>query len=98
MAIQTPGSFIPQQFKNPANPEIHRQTTGEEIWRDTDGKVDVFIAGVDTGGEVTGVGKALKKKNSNIKIIAVEPFDSPVLFGAAVFAATQIAKRPEYKA
>jgi cysteine synthase len=153
LAAQTPGSFIPQQFKNPANPEIHRQTTAEEIWRDTDGKVDVFIAGVGTGGTVTGVGEGLKKKNPNIKIIAVEPFDSPVLSGgnsgphkiqgigagfvpdifnrdvideifkvkndeafetsrllakyegllvgissgAAVFAATQIAKRPEYK-
>lgn len=153
LAAQTPGSFIPQQFKNPANPEIHRQTTAEEIWRDTDGKVDVFIAGVGTGGTITGVGEGLKKKNPNIKIIAVEPFDSPVLSGgasgphkiqgigagfvpdifnrdvideifkvkndeafetsralakyegllvgissgAAVFAATQIAKRPEYK-
>jgi cysteine synthase A len=153
LAAQTPGSFIPQQFKNPANPGIHRQTTAEEIWRDTDGKVDVFIAGVGTGGTVTGVGEGLKKKNPNIKIIAVEPFDSPVLSGgnsgphkiqgigagfvpdifnrdvideifkvkndeafetsrllakyegllvgissgAAVFAATQIAKRPEYK-
>lgn len=153
LAAQTPGSFIPQQFKNPANPEIHRQTTAEEIWRDTDGKVDVFIAGVGTGGTVTGVGEGLKKKNPNIKIIAVEPFDSPVLSGgasgphkiqgigagfvpdifnrdvideifkvkndeafetsralakyegllvgissgASVFAATQIAKRPEYK-
>lgn len=153
LSAQTPGSFIPQQFKNPANPEIHRQTTAEEIWRDTDGKVDVFIAGVGTGGTVTGVGEGLKKKNPNIKIIAVEPFDSPVLSGgtsgphkiqgigagfvpdifnrdvideifkvkndeafetsralakyegllvgissgASVFAATQIAKRPEYK-
>jgi len=83
LAAQTPGSFIPQQFKNPANPEIHRQTTAEEIWRDTDGKVDVFIAGVGTGGTVTGVGEGLKKKNPNIKIIAVEPFDSPVLSGGA---------------
>lgn len=83
LAAQTPNSFVPQQFKNPANPEIHRQTTAEEIWRDTDGKVDVFIAGVGTGGTVTGVGEALKKKNPNIKIIAVEPFDSPVLSGGA---------------
>lgn len=83
LAAQTPGAFIPQQFKNPANPEIHRQTTAEEIWRDTDGKVDVFIAGVGTGGTVTGVGEGLKKKNPNIKIIAVEPFDSPVLSGGA---------------
>jgi len=73
--------FIPQQFQNPANPEIHRRTTAEEIWRDTDGKVDVFIAGVGTGGTITGVGEALKKKNDNIEIIAVEPADSPVLSG-----------------
>lgn len=83
LAAQTPGSFVPQQFKNPANPEIHRQTTAEEIWRDTDGKVDVFVAGVGTGGTITGVGEGLKKKNPNIKIIAVEPFDSPVLSGGA---------------
>jgi len=77
----TPDSFIPQQFKNPANPEIHRTTTAEEIWRDTDGKVDIFISGVGTGGTVTGVGEVLKKRNPAIRIIAVEPADSPVLSG-----------------
>ncbi|HBE77581.1 MAG TPA: cysteine synthase A [Firmicutes bacterium] len=81
LAAQTPNSFIPQQFKNPANPEIHRKTTAEEIWKDTDGKVDIFIAGVGTGGTVTGVGEVFKKKNPKIQIIAVEPFDSPVLSG-----------------
>ncbi len=77
----TPNSFVPQQFKNPANPEIHRKTTAEEIWRDTDGKVDVFISGVGTGGTITGVGEVLKKRNRDISIIAVEPADSPVLSG-----------------
>lgn len=78
---KTKNSFMPQQFNNPANPEIHRRTTAEEIWRDTDGKVDVFIAGVGTGGTITGVGEALKKKKPSVKIIAVEPKDSPVLSG-----------------
>ncbi|WP_326513622.1 cysteine synthase A [Clostridium intestinale] len=83
LSAQIPNSFIPQQFENPSNPEIHRKTTAEEIWADTDGKVEVFVAGVGTGGTVTGVGEALKKKNPNIKIIAVEPYDSPVLSGGA---------------
>lgn len=81
IAAETPDSFIPQQFKNPVNPEIHTKTTAEEIWRDTDGQVDIFVAGVGTGGTVSGVGKGLKAKNPNIKIVAVEPFDSPVLSG-----------------
>lgn len=81
LAQQTPQSFIPQQFQNPANPEVHRRTTAEEIWSDTDGKVDIFIAGVGTGGTITGVGEVLKNKNPNVQIIAVEPADSPVLSG-----------------
>jgi cysteine synthase A len=76
-----PGAFIPQQFNNPANPAIHRKTTAEEIWRDTNGKVDVFISGVGTGGTVTGAGQRLKEYNPNIYVVAVEPADSPVLSG-----------------
>ena len=79
LAEATPGSFIPGQFTNPANPDIHRKTTGVEIWEDTDGKVDIFVAGVGTGGTVTGVGEYLKSKNPNVKVVAVEPSGSPVL-------------------
>jgi cysteine synthase A len=81
LAAETKDSVVLQQFKNPANPEIHRKTTAEEIWRDTDGKVDIFVAGVGTGGTITGVGEALKKKNPAVRVVAVEPADSPVLSG-----------------
>ncbi|MEJ5351144.1 MAG: cysteine synthase A [Melioribacteraceae bacterium] len=77
----TKNSFMPYQFKNPANPEIHRKTTAEEIWKDTDGKVDIFIAGVGTGGTITGVSEILKQRKPELKSIAVEPFSSPVLSG-----------------
>ncbi len=77
----TPNAIILQQFENPANPAIHRKTTAEEIWRDTDGSVDVFVAGVGTGGTISGVGEVLKQKNPNVQIVAVEPTDSPVLSG-----------------
>ena len=78
---ETKNAYMPQQFENPANPEIHRRTTAEEIWADTDGKVDAVVAGVGTGGTITGLAEALKKKNPAIKAIAVEPADSPVLSG-----------------
>lgn len=77
----TPGAFIPQQFENSANPDIHRQTTAREIWEDTDGKVDMLVAGVGTGGSITGIGETLKERNPEFKVIAVEPVDSPVLSG-----------------
>ena len=79
LAKEIPGGFIPGQFVNPANPAVHRSTTGPEIWADTDGKVDIFVAGVGTGGTVTGVGEYLKSQNPNVKVVAVEPASSPVL-------------------
>ncbi len=79
LAVEIPGSFIPSQFTNPANPAAHEATTGAEIWNDTDGTVDIFVAGVGTGGTVTGVGRYLKSKNPNVRVVAVEPKGSPVL-------------------
>ena len=81
LAAENPNSFIPQQFQNPANPEVHRVTTADEIWRDTDGRVDILVAGVGTGGTITGVAEAIKSRKPEFKAIAVEPIDSPVLSG-----------------
>ncbi|MDR1532943.1 MAG: cysteine synthase A [Clostridiales bacterium] len=83
IAVETPGSFIPSQFKNPANPQIHKATTAVEIWEDTDGRVDIIVAGVGTGGTVTGIGEGLKQRKPSIEIVAVEPYDSPVLSGGS---------------
>lgn len=83
LAAETANSFIPQQFKNPANPEIHRLTTAEEIWSDTDGEVDIIVGGVGTGGTITGIGEMIKERKPELKVIAVEPYDSPVLSGGS---------------
>jgi cysteine synthase A len=81
LARETPNSFVPQQFENPANPEMHRRTTAEEIWSDLDGRVEIFVAAVGTGGTITGVGEVLKERNPDVRVVAVEPASSPVLSG-----------------
>ena len=81
LVAQNPNSYMPQQFKNPANPQIHRETTAQEIWNDSDGRLDILVAGVGTGGTLTGCGEVLKAKNKDLKVVAVEPKDSPVLSG-----------------
>ena len=83
LAREIDNSFVPQQFENPANPEMHRRTTAEEIWTDLDGEVDVFVAGVGTGGTITGVGEVLKERNPKAQVVAVEPAASPVLSGGS---------------
>ena len=95
LAKEIPDSFIPGQFVNPANPAIHKATTGPEIWKDTDGKVDIFIAGVGTGGTVTGTGKYLKEQNPDVKVVALEGILVGISSGAALHGAIELAKRPE---